>query len=96
MFDPQAARERREAAMLSQLTEEERADWLRGYPYSAKFTQGMVHRLPVALEALEEAHKLLRRLRAAHENRGGACVVCCVPWPCQDVADSRDILGESQ
>ena len=43
---------------------------------------------------MSEARRLLERLREVHESRGGACVICCVPWPCQDVVDVRDYLAQ--
>ena len=44
----------------------------------------------------DEARRLLERAMAVHESREGACRICHVPWPCQDVVGIRDVLDQPE
>jgi hypothetical protein len=105
-LDVQAAKERCEAA-TAQWTREERSEWTKGYPYSAKFTQGVVYQLSAALEALEEVQQELKAIKV-YGDRFVDWHALCVPNgacgeaepggpPCRSPRyGSLAILGESE
>lgn len=51
-------------AEVEHLTEQEREEWIRGYPYSMAFTQGVVGRL---VSAAAQVARLEGKLRAVGE-----------------------------